>query len=143
MICGQNILTNRIIHLNPTNLLTMKEFSFEKLIVWQRSRVLAKNIYVMTKSFPKAELFGLTGQMRRCSVSIASNIAEGSGRHSPKDRARFSEIAYSSALELLNQTIISYDLEYIFIEDYRIIRTEIEEITFLINGLYKSQIKLI
>ena len=121
----------------------MKEFSFEKLIVWQKSRVLAKNIYVFTKTFPKDELFGLIGQMRRCSISIASNIAEGSGRHSPKDRARFSEIAYSSALELLNQTIISYDLKYISIEDYQTIRTEIEEVTYLINGLYKSQIKLV
>ena len=121
----------------------MKIFSFEKLIVWQKSRELAKNVYLHTKTFPKAELFGLTGQMRRCSISIASNIAEGSGRHYPKDKARFTEISYSSALELLNQTIIAFDLEYIEEYEYLSLRTEIEEITYLINGLYKAQIKLI
>ncbi len=119
----------------------MKIFSFEKLIVWQKSRQLAVKIYKLTKNFPKDELFGMTSQMRRCSISISSNIAEGSGRHSAKDKARFTEISYSSALELLNQTIISLDLEYVTEENYKIIRTEIEEVTFLLDGLYKAQIK--
>ena len=119
----------------------MKIFSFERLIVWQKSRQLAVKIYKTTKTFPKEELFGMTSQMRRCSVSISSNIAEGSGRHSAKDKARFTEIAYSSALELLNQSIISFDLEYISEDDYKILRLEIEEVTFLLDGLYKAQIK--
>ena len=71
----------------------MKIFSFEKLIVWQKSKNIAVIIYKLTKNFPKEELFGMTSQMRRCSVSIASNIAEGSGRHSAKDKARFTEIS--------------------------------------------------
>ncbi len=118
----------------------MKTYSFEKLIVWQKSRELAVEIYKTTKTFPKEELFAMTSQMRRCSVSIASNIAEGSGRHSAKDRARFTEIAYSSTLELLNQLIISLDLEYINKENYLKIRTEIEEITFMTDSLYKAQL---
>lgn len=79
--------------------------------------------------------------MRRCSISIASNIAEGSGRHSAKDKARFTEIAYGSALELLNQYIISLDLEYINNENFNIIRKDIEEVTYMLDALYKSQLK--
>ena len=119
----------------------MKIFSFEKLIVWQKSKQLSMKVYKITKNFPKDELFGMTSQMRRCSISIASNIAEGSGRHSAKDKARFTEIAYGSALELLNQTLIALDLEYISEVDHKIIRIEIEEVTFLLDGLYKSQLK--
>ena len=119
----------------------MKIFSFEKLIVWQKAKNIAVIIYKLTKNFPKEELFGMTSQMRRCSVSIASNIAEGSGRHSSKDKARFTEISYSSALELLNQTIISLELEYITEENYKIIRKEIEEVTYMLDALYKAQLK--
>lgn len=119
----------------------MKIFSFEKLIVWQKSEALAVEIYRMTKSFPKDELFGLTSQMRRCSVSICSNIAEGSGRHYAKDKARFTEIAFGSALELLNQLIISFRLNYISDDQYQSFRIKIEEITFMLDSLRKSQLK--
>ena len=118
----------------------MKTYSFEKLLVWQKSRKLAGAVYKTTLRFPKEELFGLSSQMRRCSVSIASNIAEGSGRQTFKEKARFTEIAYASALELLNQLIISSDLEYITEENYIKLRTEIEEITFMLDALRKSQI---
>ena len=118
----------------------MKIYSFEKLNVWQKSRKLAVSIYKITKKFPKEELFGITSQMRRCSISIASNIAEGSGRHSSKDKARFTEISYSSALELLNQLIICNDVELILDEDYQILREQIEEITLMLDGLYKTQL---
>jgi four helix bundle protein len=117
----------------------MKTYSFEKLIVWQKARKVAVLIYKTTKGFPKEEIFGISSQMRRCSVSIPSNIAEGSGRQTYKEKARFTEIAYASALELLNQLIISLDLEYIKEEDYIKIRTEIEEITFMLDALRKSQ----
>ena len=118
----------------------MKIFSFEKLIAWQKARELASEIYKITKLFPKDELFGITSQMRRCSVSVASNLAEGSGRNSMKDKARFTEIAYGSALELLNQLILSFDFEYIEEQKYIEIREKITEVTVLINGLYKSQL---
>jgi four helix bundle protein len=119
----------------------MRIFSFEKLIAWQKGRELALLIYKTTKQFPKEEVFGLTSQMRRCSISIASNLAEGSGRQSLKEKARFSEIAYSSSLELLNQVILSNDFEYINEIDYLSLREKIAERNMLIDGLYKSQIK--
>ena len=119
----------------------MKIYSFEKLIVWQKSKNLSIVIYKITKMFPKDELFGLVSQMRRCSVSVSSNIAEGSGRHTQKDKARFTEIAYGSALELLNQTIICKELEFVSDENYQIIRNEIEQITLMLDALHKSQLK--
>mgnify|MGYP000113658784 FL=1 len=118
----------------------MKIFSFEKLIAWQKARELALEIFKITKLFPKDELFGITSQMRRCSVSVASNLAEGSGRNSMKDKARFTEIAFGSALELLNQLILSFDFEYIEEQKYIEIIEKITEVTVLINGLYKSQL---
>lgn len=117
----------------------MSVFSFEKLIAWQKGRELALIIYKTTKQFPKDETFGLTSQMRRCSISIASNLAEGSGRNSYKDKARFSEIAYGSSLELLNQVILCYDFEYINENEYLLVREKITEVNMLIDGLYKSQ----
>jgi four helix bundle protein len=119
----------------------MKTFSFEKLKVWQKSRHLAVRVYKFTKHFPEDERFGLVSQMRRSVISISSNIAEGSGRHNPKDKARFTEIAFGSALELLNQSIISSDLEYIKKDDYLNIRKDISEITAMLDGLRKSQLK--
>ena len=118
----------------------MRIFSFEKLIAWQKCRELAILIFKTTKNFPKDETFGLTSQMRRCSISIASNLAEGSGRSSMKDKARFSEIAYSSSLELLNQVILSHDFGYVDENQYIQIREKITEVNMLIDGLHKSQI---
>ena len=121
----------------------MRIFSFEKLIAWQKSRELAILIFKTTKNFPKDETFGLTSQMRRCSISIASNLAEGSGGSSMKDKARFSEIAYSSSLELLNQVILSHDFKYVDENQYTQIREKITEVNMLIDGLHKSQISSI
>lgn len=118
----------------------MKTFSFEKLIAWQKARELALHIYKVTKTFPKEEQFGIISQMRRCAISIASNLAEGSGRNLMKDKARFSEIAFGSALELLNQLILCYDFEYITENEYSEIREKISEVTLLIDGLRKSQL---
>ncbi len=119
----------------------MKIYTFEKLVVWQKSISLSVMIYKQTRGYPKDELFGLVSQMRRCSVSISSNIAEGSGRKSPKDKARFTEIAYGSALELINQLFISKELEYLSNEDYFKSRNELEQITLMLDALHKSQIK--
>jgi len=118
----------------------MKQFSFEKLIVWQKSKDLSIHIYKITSDFPNEEKFGLISQLRRCSVSVASNLAEGSGRNLSKDKARFSEIAFGSLLELLNQLIISNELKYISEENYKNTRIQIEEIGRMINALRKSQL---
>lgn len=119
----------------------LKTYSFENLLVWQKSRVLAKEIYEITSTFPKEELFGMTSQMRRCSISIPSNLAEGSSRRTNKDKARFTEIAFGSGLELLNQLIIALDLNYIEESKYLEIRIKLQEVTFLLDALQKAQLK--
>lgn len=88
----------------------MRIYGFEKLKVWQESRQLVVIVYEHTRQFPSDEKFGLTAQIRRSAISVASNIAEGSGRSSIKDRQKFYRIAYGSLMELLNQLIIAVDL---------------------------------
>ncbi len=119
----------------------MKVYSFEKLECWQQARKLAVWTYTSTKNFPPDERFGLTSQMRRAAISIASNIAEGSARKTAKDQAHFSTIAYSSTIELLNDLIISNDLGFLSLELYLLGRELIEKQTLLISTLRKSQEK--
>ena len=121
----------------------MNTYSFEKLDVWQKSKDFSVLIYRLTQKFPTEEKFGITNQLRRASVSIASNIAEGSSRSSFKDQARFSEIAYGSLVEVLNQLIISFELKYINSEDYHSSRIKIDEISNKLNSLKKSQLRRI
>ncbi|WGK63984.1 four helix bundle protein [Croceiramulus getboli] len=78
------------------------EFSFEKLEVWSDAKDLVKQIYTQTKKFPDDEKFSLTSQLRRAAVSVGSNLAEGTSRRSKKDQAHFSNLAYSSLMEVLN-----------------------------------------
>jgi len=118
----------------------MYKYSFEKLDVWIIAKELVKIIYLQTKSFPSSEQFGLTNQIRRSTISVASNLAEGSSRKTKKEQARFTQIAYSSLMELLNQIIISFDLGFLTNKDYLHVRTEIEKLTLKINALHKSQI---
>ncbi len=87
--------------------------NFTDLIVWQKAHKLVLEVYKQTKKFPKDELFGLTSQVRRASVSITSNIAEGFGRFSEKEKLHFYSFAYGSLLEVQNQTMIAKDLGYI------------------------------
>lgn len=86
---------------------------FTDLRAWQESHKLVLLIYQMTKEFPKEELFGLTSQMRRAAISIASNLAEGFGRHGYKEKIQFYYLAQGSLTELKNQIIISKDIEYL------------------------------
>ena len=98
---------------------TSKIKSYRELIIWQKSIQLVTNVYKLTRSFPKEELFGLTSQMRRCAISIPSNIAEGFGRNSQGDFKRFLNIALGSTYELQTQIEISFNLEYLNIEYYK------------------------
>jgi len=113
----------------------MKTYSFEKLDVWQDSRLLVKDIYITTKDFPSDEKFGLTSQGRRAMISVSCNIAEGTSRWSSKEKVRFIEIAYSSLMEVLNCLILSNDLEYI--EDSKLysLRESIDKVANKLNGL--------
>jgi len=116
----------------------MHQYGFEKLRVWQKSRELTKHIYLITKNYPAEEKFGLVSQMRRSAISISSNIAEGSSRKSTKDQSHFYNMAYSSGLELLSQSILSLDLQLINEATYKELRESIEQITKQLNALSKS-----
>lgn len=115
------------------------EYSFEKLNVWKHSIEFVEKIYKLTDNFPKSELYCLTSQIRRATISVPSNIAEGSTRKSLKDQARYSEIAFGSLIEALNQIIIAHRLNYINNDDLSIIRLEIEDISRQLNALKNSQ----
>ena len=116
----------------------MYEYSFEKLEVWKLAKDLCVYIYQLTKKLPDDERFGLTSQMRRAAISIASNIAEGSSRVSSKDQSHFYTIAFSSTMELLNQLIISKDLKFISEEGLEEGRLKIEQITKRLSNLKRS-----
>ena len=115
-------------------------FSFEKLNVWQEARKFISEIYALTKSFPSDEKFGLTNQIRRASVSIAANIAEGTSRVSSKDQAHFTNHSYSSLMEVLNHLYISLDLSYISNERFNDFRDKVVNLSNQINALHKSQL---
>lgn len=121
-------------------MLKPKVYSFENLDVWKESRKLAVKIYKLTQDFPSEEKYGLVSQMRRAGISISSNIAEGSSRNSLKDQARFSEIAFGSLLELLNQSILRFDLNLIVETELIDIRLSIDQIGLKLDRLKKSQL---
>ena len=121
----------------------MEQFTFEKLEAWQKSRVLVKNVYGIISKFPITEKFGLSSQLGRAIVSVTSNIAEGSGRPSLKERIHFFEIAYGSLMESLTQLIIASDLGFISEHDVEEVRVKITEVARLISGLRKSLLKRI
>lgn len=95
----------------------MKTKSFKDLIVWQKSYGIVLEIYKITRSFPKDETYGLSQQLRRCAVSIPSNIAEGYGRYYNKEYKQFLSIAYGSLCELETQYQLSIDLHYVVHND--------------------------
>jgi len=118
----------------------MFEYSFERLEVWKESIKLVKLIYDITKSFPVSEKYGLTSQLRRASVSISSNLAEGTSRNTDKDKAHFTTLSFSSSMEVLNQLIIAKELNFIKEIDYIVIRKQISKITNMLNSLRNSQL---
>jgi four helix bundle protein len=113
------------------------KYSFEKLEVWNDARELTKMVYSITRTFPDDEKFGITNQMRRSAISVSSNIVEGSYRTTGKDKSNFMTIAYSSLMELLNQTIASLDLNYINENQYKEIRKQIEKVSNKLSALTK------
>lgn len=87
--------------------------SYRDLLVWQKAMSLVTEVYSISQSFPSPEMYGLTSQIRRCAVSIPSNIAEGYGRNSTADYRRFLQIAVGSLFELQTQIEIAFNLNYI------------------------------
>lgn len=117
------------------------QYSFEKLEAWRKSKELVKTIYQVAHTLPNEEKFGIISQMKRAAVSIASNLAEGSARKTNKDQAHFTTISYGSLMELLNLSIIAFELEYISEKFYLDIRVQIQEISAMLNALRISQLK--
>ncbi len=112
--------------------------SFKDLKVWQKSFMLVKDVYLKTKGFPKEEQYGLTQQIRRASVSIPSNIAEGAGRGSSKQFEYFLSIALGSSFELETQLLLSKELRYITEDELLNLSENLIEIQKMIRGLQKS-----
>lgn len=107
--------------------------SYKELTVWQKSYDLTRKIYTFTEHFPKKEDFSLTSQMRRCSLSIPSNIAEGYRRAHRKEFLQFLQIAYGSASELEVQLLLSKDINYLSDKNYNECNDLLTEILKMLN----------
>ena len=119
----------------------MYQFGFEKLEVWQEARKLTVAIYRLTEKFPEREKFGLTNQLRRSSVSVAANIAEGTTRSSAKEQAYFTSISYGSLMEVMSHLITAVDLNFITGEELSSVRSMIQPLSLKINNLRNTQLR--
>jgi four helix bundle protein len=113
---------------------------FRRLQVWQRAHALALAVYRATKSFPREEMYGLTSQVRRAATSIPTNIAEGCGRDSTLEFARFLEIGMGSAKELEYQLLLARDLGYITPADYGNLAEETTQVQRMLHA-YIGQLR--
>ena len=112
--------------------------NFRELKVWQKAHQFVLEVYRVTKSFPAEERFGLTSQLRRSAVSVASNISEGSGRHSEREFGRFLDIAAGSSSESEYQLLLARDLGYLGQEPYRSLNNKVEEIKRMLHSFIKK-----
>ena len=111
---------------------------FRNLTVWQKSHNLAISVYHKTKTFPKEEVYGITSQLRRAIVSIPTNLAEGCGRGSDKDFAKFAQIAIGSASESEYLIMLSHELGYLNKEDFKDLSERVCEVKRMISSLIKN-----
>jgi four helix bundle protein len=116
----------------------MATHNFRELKIWQKSRILVKDVYQITSSFPKEEIYGITSQARRSAVSIPSNIAEGSGRGTDKDFSHFLDIARGSVFELETLLILSSDLYFLREEEMLKILDKTSEIIKMLNSFQEK-----
>ena len=112
--------------------------TYRELLVWQKSMLLVTEIYKLSKSFPKDESYGLTSQIRRCAVSIPSNIAEGYGRNSTSDYIRFLNIATGSLYELQTDMEIALNLQYIDRHNFSELYESSREIERMLSSLIRK-----
>ena len=112
--------------------------SYRDLEVWQLAMALAKQIYVVTASFPSDERFGLINQMRRASVSVPSNIAEGHARASTAEIQRYISIAMGSVAELETQVLLSLDLGFLNPDQQEQLMPKLDQIGKMLRGLHRS-----
>ena len=116
-------------------------FTYRNLLVYQRIKDFVKHVYSLLKLFPKEEQYALCDQLRRASISIASNLAEGMGRSSIKEQIHFIEIAYGSLNEVMCQLELAADFEYITIGELKNLETQYEEIAKMLSGLRRSKLR--
>ncbi len=116
----------------------MEVFGYRKLIAYQKAKEVVKRTYKLLKKFPTEERYALCDQLRRASVSVTSNIAEGVNRYSVKDKAHFIEIAFGSLMEVSSQIEIAEELGYISSEERLSIDKLVEEVARLLSGLQNS-----
>ena len=119
---------------------TKKIQSFTQLNVWKETHKLVLLIYKTTDNFPKKETYSLTDQMRRCAISITSNIAEGFSRQSKKEKLQFYYVSKGSLTELQNQLLVARDIEYLTKKEFDSIAQQTIVVHKLLNGLIKSAI---
>lgn len=112
--------------------------SYKDLVAWQKSLILIKAVYKALRDFPKEEVWGLTAQIKRSAVSVASNIAEGSSKRSTREFIRFLNIAYGSLTELEAQLIIAFELEFLDKAKYESLIEQCNEVGKILNGLMRS-----
>jgi four helix bundle protein len=112
--------------------------NFTDLNAWKESHALVLMVYELAKIFPREEIFGITNQIRRAAVSIISNLAEGFGRQTYKEKVQFYSISLGSLTELQNQLIISKDIKYLTVEDFIAAENQFIIAQKLICGLIKS-----
>ncbi|MCX6757041.1 MAG: four helix bundle protein [Candidatus Nomurabacteria bacterium] len=115
-----------------------KILSYKELIVWQKSYKLCTLIYKTTETFPKKEDFSLTSQMRRCSLSIPSNIAEGYNRNHQKEFIQFLQISYGSSSELETQILIASEVGYIDKENSKELLSLLTEVLKMLNAMMQK-----
>jgi len=115
-------------------------YSFEKLDAWKLAREIRNEIYDLSRVLPDEEKYGVTSQIRRAMNGVTDNLAEGSGRASSLDRAHFTNIAYTSTLETINQLITCSDQGYISTEIYEQKRIQIDGLIHKLNAYYKHQL---
>lgn len=115
--------------------------SHKDLIVWQKSMEFVTEIYTVTRSYPKEEMFGLVSQLRRAAVSIPSNIAEGYGRFYDKERIKFLSNALGSASEVETQLCISKNLDFIPVSEAERLISFNKEIIYMLSALMKTLVK--
>lgn len=116
----------------------MEVFGYRKLIAYQKAKEVVKRTYKLLKKFPAEERYAMCDQLRRASVSITSNLAEGVNRYSVKDKSHFIEIAFSSLMEVSSQFEIAEELGYITTEDRMSMDELIKEDARLLSGLQNS-----
>lgn len=116
----------------------MEVFGYRKSIAYQKAKEVVKHTYKLLKKFPAEERYAMSDQLRRASVSITSNIAEGINRYSVKDKSHFIEMSYGSLMEVSSQFEIAEELGYITAEERLSMDQLIEEVARLLSGLQKT-----